>query len=277
MPVPDSPLLLAGAIGGPFVIGSLTPLRNACTLAAHDKSSTVGQLYRRVFSAGVRSGWAGATTPACAATVQFTVLGPGYHLFLGLLGSPAAALAAGAVTESLITYAPTVRNAQVIHNRVATAGNQVQMQRFRPVGVGFGPLVTRNFVANAGIRVLSSPLSRAFDWALGYDQGAATVSGKSRVAGDFTASLLCGAMSMPLNQLFQFQVTSAACLAAGPAERVRLGLSFLQSQYLYTREDGSRRLSRLVLRDGALRSCYIGCLFSVYAAVERIAVHYAGH
>ena len=35
--VPDTPLIAAGAVGGPFVMYATTPARNALTLASKDK------------------------------------------------------------------------------------------------------------------------------------------------------------------------------------------------------------------------------------------------
>jgi len=79
-------------------------------------------------------------------------------------------------------------------------------------------------------------------------------------------------LSMPFNQLYSFQVTSRACLAASPLERARMGLDFLKRQYFVESASGSTKLSRMVLRDAALRATYIGCLFSSYAFVERLAL-----
>ncbi|CAE8734108.1 unnamed protein product, partial [Polarella glacialis] len=133
--LPEPALLCAGAFGGPLCIGALTPLRNACTLAAQDKLSTVKQIYGRVFSRGITTGWTGACTPAAAAAVQFTTLGPGYFVYLNMLGSPAAAVAAGAVTESFIVYGPTTRNSQLLNNVMATsAEKKVQVRPFRAFG-----------------------------------------------------------------------------------------------------------------------------------------------
>mmetsp|Transcript_108564 Transcript_108564/g.197647 ORF Transcript_108564/g.197647 Transcript_108564/m.197647 type:complete len:114 (-) Transcript_108564:456-797(-) len=90
--LPEPPLLLAGAIDGPLIIGCLTPLRNACTLAAQDSTSTAREIYAKVFTHGFRRGWTGAGTPAAAAVVQFTTLGPGYFIYVNLLGSSSAAV-----------------------------------------------------------------------------------------------------------------------------------------------------------------------------------------
>lgn len=269
--LPEAPLFIAGALGGPFVIGVLAPLRNACTLASQDKVSTARGIFERVFSRGVSRGWTGATAPAAAATIQFTTLGPGYHFYLHQFGSPYAACVAGAITESVITYAPSTRNAQLMHNRVADPAAQVKVSGMRVAGPGFAPLLVRNLLANSGIRVLSNPFASML--ARGLPESAQS-SGACKVGGDFLASITCGALSMPFNQLYNFQVTSRASLEAAPKERVRLGIDFLKSQYLVTTESGKTTLSRMVLRDASLRAMYIGCLFSSYAAVERAALKF---
>jgi len=271
--LPEPALLCAGALGGPLCIGALTPLRNACTLASQDKLSTVKQIYGRVFSRGIMNGWTGASTPAVAAAIQFTTLGPGYFVYLGILGSPVAAVAAGAVTESFIVYGPNTRNAQLVHNMFASDEKKVKVRPFRAMGPGFTALVLRNSCASAGIRVLSTPFSQVLACFSGSEPG--QIPGICRCGGDFLASVVCGAASMPFNQLLNFQVTSAECLASSPTLRLTLGMQFLKSQYLVTSGDGKTRLSRMVLRDGTLRALYIGLLFSSYAAVERAAIYLA--
>jgi len=238
-------------------------------LAAQDSTSSARSVYGRVFARGFMRGWTGAATPAAAAAVQFTTLGPGYFVYLNLLGSPSAAVAAGAVTETLITYGPSTRNAQLMNNAVARAADKVVVRPLRPVGPGFAALVLRNGCANAGIRVLSSPLTSILS---SLTSGNAAMC---QVGGDFLASIFCGALSMPFNQLFNFQVTSPASLAASPSERVKIGLHFLRNQYFVPSKNGSLLLSRMVWRDAALRSVYIGCMFSSYAAIERMVLAFA--
>ncbi|CAK0846506.1 unnamed protein product [Prorocentrum cordatum] len=271
--LPEAPVLFAGALGGPLVIGLWAPLRNACTLAAQDSRSTARQIIlQRVFGRGLLQGWTGASAPAAAAAVQFTTLGPGYHFFRHHLGSSEAAVAAGALAESVITYAPSTRNAQLMHNRVADAPERVTVRGFLPAGPGFGALVARNCLANAGIRVLSQPVAEAITRVA---PPGVRESGACKVGGDFFASVLCGVLSMPFNQLFNFQVTSRASLESTPADRARLGVEFLKRQYFVTSSSGALRPSRIMLRDASLRSMYIGCVFSTYAAVERAALSIA--
>eukprot|EP00419_Tripos_fusus_P006866 CAMPEP_0172681978 /NCGR_PEP_ID=MMETSP1074-20121228/17830_1 /TAXON_ID=2916 /ORGANISM="Ceratium fusus, Strain PA161109" /LENGTH=298 /DNA_ID=CAMNT_0013500567 /DNA_START=10 /DNA_END=906 /DNA_ORIENTATION=+ len=274
--LPQPALLLAGGFGGPLIIGAFTPLRNACTLASQDATCNARQIMGRVFSMGFRSGWTGAWTPAAAAAMQFTMLGPGYHLYLNLLGSPAPAVVAGALTETFITYASSTRNAQLMHNQASAGRDTVPVRPMMPTGPGFTALLLRNGAAMAGIRVISDPLSRMLQWMVGADTKGA-VSPQVKTGGDFLASVLCGAFSMPFNQIYNMQVTSAACLNGTPMRRVTLALRFLRSQYLETTASGSVRLRHTMLRDALLRSSYIGCAYCSFAIVERMALHFASN
>ena len=47
--MPETPYLVAGALGGPLVISGLTPFRNAMTLGAQNKTSSMVGLYRQVY------------------------------------------------------------------------------------------------------------------------------------------------------------------------------------------------------------------------------------
>jgi len=275
VPLPQPPLLLAGGFGGPLIIGAFTPLRNACTLASQDATCNAREIMGRVFSMGFRSGWTGAWTPAAAAVMQFTMLGPGYHLYLNLFGSPAPAVVAGALTETLITYSSSTRNAQLMHNQAATGRDRVSVRPMMPVGPGFTALLLRNCVAMAGIRIISDPLSRTLQWIVGTNTKG-TISPSVKMGGDFLASLLCGAFSMPFNQIYNMQVTSTACLDGMPMERVKLAMRFLRVQYLVTTARGSVGIRHTVPRDLLLRSSYIGCAYCSYACIERLALYSAG-
>jgi len=169
----------------------------------------------------------------------------------------------------LITYAPTTRNAQLMHNTVADAPARVPVRGIRPAGPGFCAFVTRNCLANVGIRILSQPMAEAIAHIAPLR---ARESGACKVAGDFFASVICGALSMPFNQMFAFQVTSRASLESTAFDRARLGVEFLKRQYFVTSASGWVIPSRIALRDASLRSLYIGCLFSTFAAVERVAL-----
>lgn len=273
-PWPAPPLLVCGFFGGPAIIGAITPLRNASTLAAQDQRSNIRQIYGRVFQQGFRGGWVGMRAPMVPATIQFTLLGPGYHVGLGLLGSPSAAVAACALFETMITYGPTTRNAQSAHNANSQAASRVPLRPIFPVGPGFEWLFLRNCVANAGIRVLSQPVTDRLERTVEMISGVKPRPNTYKLVGDLLACMCVGALSGPFNQIYQNQVTSAVALTAGPAERARLGMHFVLNQYTPVGTDGRRRLSRLALRDAGLRSIYVACMFTSFAALERVALGY---
>lgn len=118
--VPDPPYIVAGALGGPFVIFSVTPLRNALTLGALDKAASASSLYGQVFRNGLGEAFAGGRPMARAAVPGFLVLGPAFHMFKDLVGgSSMAAVGLTAVSESLIFYGAESNNAQVAFNQKA--------------------------------------------------------------------------------------------------------------------------------------------------------------
>eukprot|EP00419_Tripos_fusus_P065405 CAMPEP_0172929032 /NCGR_PEP_ID=MMETSP1075-20121228/218277_1 /TAXON_ID=2916 /ORGANISM="Ceratium fusus, Strain PA161109" /LENGTH=298 /DNA_ID=CAMNT_0013790321 /DNA_START=30 /DNA_END=926 /DNA_ORIENTATION=- len=262
--IPQPALLLVGGLGGPLVVAFLTPLRNACVLSSQDSVSSAVRIVRHVFSGGVRSGWTGASFPARVATIQFTMLGCGYHFYLGLLGSPVLTVVATGLSESLVGYGAATRNAQLMHNQVATKRDRVLVRPIMPVGPGFTALWLRDCLAMTGIRVCSDPLACTLQWMSGADASSAISPGIT-MGGDFLASVLCGTLSMPFNQ--------TACLTSTPAKRAALALRFLKSQYLMKTASGFVRLRQTMLRDALLRSSYLGCLFCCFSSLERLAFH----
>ena len=83
---PKPPVIFAGGVGGPMVFYTITPARNALTIAAQDVNLSVVGCYRQVFQAGFTSGWTGGIYPAIAACPQFLCLGPVYHMFQSVAG-----------------------------------------------------------------------------------------------------------------------------------------------------------------------------------------------
>ena len=84
--LPEPPLLAAGALGGPVVIASLTPLRNAMSNAAQDQASSLPRLYLNAVGgsgasllARLRIGFTGAMVSAGPAVPQWTIIGPFFH------------------------------------------------------------------------------------------------------------------------------------------------------------------------------------------------------
>ena len=108
--VPDPPYIAAGALGGPFVMLLVTPLRNALTLGTLNASASAMGLYAEVFSKGFAGGFAGGVPMAKAAVPGFLVLGPAFHMYKDLVGgSSTAAVGLTAISESLIFYGAEVK------------------------------------------------------------------------------------------------------------------------------------------------------------------------
>lgn len=266
--LPEAPLLCAGLVGGPLVIGVCTPFRNCLALASQDASSTIGNLWKRVFSGCLRTAYRGGLAPMPASMIQFSAVGPLYHILNPYTG-PVGAVALSAGVETAVIFGPERRNVQLAFNESTSVDRRVALKSyFKPWGAGVLALYGRNFVANSGIRVLSDPLAsvvrRAFD-AFGATPG----DGVCKVAGDFLSSLACGAGSLPFNQAFYFSNTSKEMQEAKSLSSRRvLVISFLRSQYF----TGSGGVSRILARDMAIRSSYIGVLFTLFAGVERVVV-----
>ena len=262
--LPDRPYFVAGALGGPFVIFTLTPLRNALTLASQDRHSSMLNIYKQVFSKGFTGGWIGGKWPAIPAIPQFVILGPMYH-FYSTLTNPYAALLLTGVTETVFTFGANARNAEVAFNTQASPDRQIKhfTQPWRFWGPGSVAHAGRNTIAMCGMRLLSDPI---FDWMLLHSNWSVTAT---RTAADFSASMITGALSMPFNQLFNFYATTANAKQLTTTQRIHLGLSFLRSQYTRRDAHGRLRLSPIMLRDLVMRSVYASCLFGIYVTIER--------
>lgn len=268
-------MILAGALGGPLIIFGYTPLRNALTLASQDTESTALELYQAVFRDGVSSAWVGGMIAAIPACPQFCMMGPFFHMANELLGSNILAVCSSAVCETLISFSSQSRNAQMAYNQEqaeAASGLQVPLAHpLRPFGPGVTPHVLRNIVAMSGIRILSGPCQTTMARLPCLQKAPESIK---QLLGDFVASLCASALSMPLNQLFNFAVTSPEYLSANgsPTSCMVLSLQFLDETYLVRSSDGQfLGISPVILRDLFLRMVYGGILFASFAAIERIA------
>jgi hypothetical protein len=182
--------------------------------------------------------------------------------FIGPFG--ATLFAAG--VESAVMFGPEGRNVQLAFNQAAAANKQVALRSyFKPWGPGIFALFLRNSVANSGIRVLSDPMANGVQTACSI-VGASPGAGVCKVLGDFGSSVVMGGLSMPFSQIFYFSFTSKEIQdATSIGARKELYIAFLRSQWIT--EQGT--ISRVLARDLAIRSCYIGCLFTIFAGVER--------
>uniref|UniRef100_A0A7S1RSC7 ADP,ATP carrier protein n=1 Tax=Alexandrium catenella TaxID=2925 RepID=A0A7S1RSC7_ALECA len=253
--------MLSGALGGPLVVGLLTPQRNAMTLAAKDVMSTYGGLYRQVFARGLMGGFRGMSKPMMAAVPQFTAVGPVYLAAERKLGSTSLAIFGAAVAESLCTFSAQSRNAQIQFNATRTSvAEQVAVTSMRNLmGPGFVAHVARNIVAMTGIR-LFSPHSLQVVRRI---PGASQLSEESQhVAADFASSCVAATLSMPFNHVFSWASCTPELKSMGYLARARASASFLVDNY---RDQGIRLLGR----DLAVRISYTGLLFTLYRGVER--------
>jgi len=267
--VPKPPLLAAGAIGGPFVIVSLTPLRNVMSNAAQDQQSTFLNLYRRVLGSTslgamqrVQLAYTGAMISGPPACPQWCMIGPAFHLLHAYLPTPAALLGTAAL-ETFITFGSQTRNAQLAYNVQVPKATVPLSNIVRPWGPGAPIYVLRNTCGMAGIRWLSPPIQAALQ--------PLVPSGPREIIADMSASMLTCVVSAPLNACWSYIVTTPSLWAMTGTERAHALIPFLRSQYL---DPTGTRLSRLAMRDLSVRCVYIACCFSMFSGIERLFVRY---
>jgi hypothetical protein len=93
-------------------------------------------------------------------------------------------------------------------------------------------------------------------------------AGPREVVSDMAASMLTCLVSAPLNSCWSYIVTTPALWELSAAERARQLVPFLRRQYL----DAHGWPSQLAVRDLSVRCVYIACCFSMFSAIERLAV-----
>lgn len=267
--------MIAGALGGPFCIFFLTPLRNALTLASQDAESTAGALYESVFQGGFTSGWTGGLVPVIPSCPQFCVMGPLYHFLNAMVGTVLAVLLS-AMCETLISYGSQTRNAQLAFNYdQLCAGTGLEVPLWNPlvpIGPGALPHVTRNVVAASGIRIFSGPCQSVLQKTT-RAAGISLPDGVRQLVGDFIASIGSAILSAPLNQCFNYAVTSPAYMNGSSLERLEELKGFLSRQYLEMGPDGEfLGLSSTLARDLLMRCAYVATLYTLFSAIERAAV-----
>jgi len=132
--IPETPILVAGGLGGPFVMFTVTPMRNGLTLAATNAEASAMTIYGQVFSRGLAKGWTGGIYPAIAACPQFLCLGPAYHLFASF-GGVAGGVVLASGLETAIAYGPETCNAQMAKKQQSARHVRKRapcMEAFRP-------------------------------------------------------------------------------------------------------------------------------------------------
>jgi len=253
--------MLSGAVGGPLVVGALTPQRNAMTLAAKDTASTYLGLYRQVFARGFSAGFCGGSRPMLAAVPQFTAIGPVYLVVERRSGSPAAAMFMASVAESVCTFAAQRRNAQIQYNatRACASEHLAYQPLHRLAGPGFVPHVGRNMLAMMGIRLFSP---HSFELVRRVPGAERLGEEGLLVAADLASSTVAATLSMPFNHVFSWSACTPELEKRSWAGRAWASAEFLVGTY---RSQGAK----LLARDLAVRISYTGLLFTGYRAVER--------
>jgi len=274
---PDTPLVLAGLFGGPLCIFISTPLRNALTLASHDADSPACALYSATLQGGFAGGWTGALSPTLASIPQFCVIGPFYHFLNDALGSESVAVVLSGFMETVFTYGSESVNGQMAHNldqEQAGTGDQVPLSKpWVPIGPGAGLHMMRNVLSMSGMRILARPCQAAAARLLLPERGACLPRGLALVIGDMAATVASAVLSAPVNQAFQFAVTSNSYLQAGTYERASELLNFFSRTYLVHNAHGEVvGFNPSLQRDLLMRCVYCGTLLCLFCAIERSAV-----
>jgi hypothetical protein len=265
MELPETPVVVAGGVGGPLVMFTVTPARNALTLGATNSSASMASLYGQVFSKGFARGWTGGLFPATAACPTFICLGPAYHMFAGFAGVPAAVVIASCM-ESCIMFGAETANAQLAKNEKAPGTFKTTQPLWKPWGPGISIHILRNVLATAGLRMFCKPCTSAIEAVTG------TSNGMTQAAGDFSGNVVSACMTAPIHQLYGFVATTPELRTASRKETSERMTKFLKDQYLVT-EGGKTRLSSTVPRDLSMRSFYVATLYTMYVTLERALVN----
>lgn len=267
--IPDTPILISGGLGGPFVMYVVTPARNALTLGSKDTKSSVRQIYGRVFGRSFVQGWSGGIYPAIAACPQFLCLGPAYHFIKDSGLGNSGGVIGSSILETVIAYGAETKNAQVMTN--ATMGKMVipKVQTpYIPWGPGLTLHVSRNLVATMGIRVFNTPSTLLLE-KMNAASGNYVSQGAVTLCGDFLANVLASVLTMPLHQMYNYTVTSPELWKMSTNEYLGALKTFLRNQYI---PDG--RVSPVLKRDACLRILYLASAYTMYVNIERSLVSY---
>lgn len=264
--VPKPAVIFAGGFGGPAVTYLITPARNALTMAAGDSSASIASCYGSVFSRGLAGGWIGGIYPAIAGCPQFLLIGPAYHGFASFGGKWGGMVLTG-ITESMITYGAETKNAQLatIEKGGNIPANRVQ-NPLRPFGPGIAAHISRNVLALTGMRFMCEPITSALEKCTGTKGPAITL------AGDFVSNIAAAGLTFPIHQLYNYTAITPAMWDKPAGERISLARNFLSQTYFVTAEDGSKRLSRVLMRDFGMRAMYIATGYTMYINFERACV-----
>lgn len=254
--------LLCGLIGGPLTVSTLTPCRNAMTLAAKEPNLGFAGIYRTVFARGIVGAYAGGFQPTIAAIPQFTCTGPVYLVAERKFnGNKPAALFSTALIESLLTYRAQARNAQMFYNssRACASERLAHQPGYMLMGPGFLPHVFRNIMGMVGIRMIAPKVTPTIRQLPGISS---LPKEGQQVVADFSASCCSATVSMLCNHIFSYSVCTPEMLKMSYPARAKAQVTWLAGAYM---EKGVGLLGR----DLAIRITYVATLFTFYRVIER--------
>lgn len=258
--IPDTPVLVAGAFGGPAVMFTVTPMRNGLTLGA-TSPLPASTLYKQVFSRGLAGGWTGGIYPAMAACPQFLCLGPAFHVFASF-GGVAGGVMMASLLETGIVYGAETANAQMAKNSSTPGAFKTIHPSWKPFGPGVAFHVLRNVVATAGLRMFCGPCTRAVESATGKKNGL------TQLGGDFLGNVGGACLTAPIHQLYGFSVTTPELATMSASQKQARLMQFLKDQYLTP----SGGLSKIVPRDLFMRSMYVAVAYTMFSTIERTLI-----
>jgi hypothetical protein len=243
---------------------TVSPMRNAMSIAAQDAKMSLGAVFRTVFAKGPAGGWIGGVYPAIAACPQYLCLGPAYHAFASFAG-PGGGIILTGLTETAVLYGAETKNGQIAINASKGHIPQARIQSpFNPWGPGTIINFARNVFAMSGMRIIADPIAESIAKVAG-GKGPAV-----QIASDLTANCAAAGITMPMHMVYQFVITSGPELWDKPqAEQNKAMTKFLRDAYF-----PGGKLSPTILRDLCLRAGYIATAYTMYMQIERAAVKY---
>lgn len=264
--LPEAPVLLAGALGGPFCMYTVTPFRNAMTFASQDATMSLRSIFQTVFKTGFAGGWSGGMAPAIAACPQYLCLGPAYHMYASFAG-PLGGIILTGMTETAVLYGAETNNAHLATNMKSPGKipDRFVQSPFNPWGPGTSINLARNIFAMSGMRVINEPIDKAVKKACGGSESYFVT-----LASDLTANCAAAGITMPMHMLYQYVATAGPELWDKPqGEQISVMKTWLSEQYF-----PGGRLSPTIMRDFFLRAGYIATAYTMYVNIERAAIKY---
>ncbi|RAP32971.1 hypothetical protein DID75_03545 [Candidatus Marinamargulisbacteria bacterium SCGC AG-410-N11] len=236
--------LASASMSGSFSMLCGVPLTNIGIQAAKKPKACLLEIVKLSNKKGL---FRGASRPVTMAIPQFALLGPVYKELnskyqlgkwstIGLLST----------VESLVTYTVGKQSAQKFYY------GKIIDHSLRPMGVGFGALLSRNVIAMAGLRILSPTIEDSLE---SIAKNSLKNSESANTGLKFTSNLLAncsaGAVSTIPHTIFNEQVIN-------PERTIK---KILIDQY---KDNGISSLTK----QASIRGARLGCVYTIFATLE---------